>query len=94
MRNLLQKIKDSIEQKYDHLRGLNGLQPIELKRVTGIDLNKGAATVSRALKNPMSSIPTKGRVSKVLRANDHLLCDIDSFDIWIKFKVVIEAPQS
>jgi hypothetical protein len=94
MRNLLEKIKESIDQKYDHLRGLNGLQVIDLKRVTGIDLNKGAATVSRALKNPMSSIPTKGRVSKVLRANDHLLCDIDSLDIWIKFKLVIETPQN
>jgi hypothetical protein len=62
--------------------------------VTGIDLNKGVSTVSRALKNPMSSIPTKGKVSKVLRANDHLLCDIDSHDIWIKFKLVIEAPQN
>lgn len=92
MRNLLQKIRENIEMKYDHLRGLNGLQAVDLKRVTGIDLNKGAATVSRALKNPMSSIPTQGRVSKVLRANDHLLCDVDSYDIWIKFKVVIEAP--
>jgi hypothetical protein len=67
---------------------------VDLKRVTGIDLNKGAATVSRALKNPMSSIPNKGRVSKVLRANDHLLCDIESYDIWIKFKLIIEAPQN
>jgi len=42
----------------------------------------------------MASIPTKGRVSQVLRANDHLLCDIDSLDIWIKFKIVIETPQN
>jgi hypothetical protein len=73
---------------------LNGLQPVDLKRVTGIDLNKGVSTVSRALKNPMSSIPTQGRVSKVLRANDHILCDIESYDIWISFKVVIDAPQN
>jgi hypothetical protein len=92
MRNLMQKIKEGIEQKYDHLRGLNGLEPVDLKRVTNIDLNKGASSVSKALKNPMCSVNTKVRVSKALRPNDHLLCDIDSHDIWIKYKVIIETP--
>lgn len=66
----------------------------DLKKVTGIDLNRGAATVSRALKNPMSNIPIRGRVSNVLRANDHLICDIDSHDMWVKYKIIMETQNS
>jgi hypothetical protein len=65
--------------------------PIDVKRVTGIDLIKGTPALSRALKNPMNTIPIKGKVYKILKPNDHLLCDITASEIWIKFKVVIEA---
>ncbi len=67
------------------------MQAKDLKKVTGVDLTKGAQTVSRALKNPLSSVPIHGRVSKVLRANDHLICDIESHDMWIKYKIIIET---
>ena len=70
------------------------MQVKDLKKVTGADFSKGLSSVSRAIKNPMSSIPTKGPISSCLKANDHLLFDIDSDDIWIKFKLIIEAPKS
>jgi hypothetical protein len=92
MTNLVQKIKDNLELKYEHLRGLNGLEPKELKRITGLDFNRGPASVSRALKNPMTFIGMKGRVNENLRPNDHLMCDVESHDIWIKLKLMIEAP--
>ncbi len=88
----MQKIKENVETKYEHLSGLNGLQVKDLKKVTGADFSKGPSSVSRAIKNPMSSVPSKGPVSSCLKANDHLLFDIDSDDIWIKFKLIIEAP--
>lgn len=90
----MQKIKENVEIKYEHLSGLNCLQVKDLKKVTGADFSKGASSVSRAIKNPMSSVPTKGQVSSCLKANDHLLFDIDSDDIWIKFKLIIEAPRN
>lgn len=83
MTNLIQKIKENLERKYEHLRGLNGLNAKDLKRITGLDFNRAPASVSKALKNPMSFIPLKGRVNEHLRANDHLMCDIDSHDVWI-----------
>jgi hypothetical protein len=94
MRNFMLKIKENLELKYEHLRGLNGLQAKDVKRITGIDLNRAPASVSRALKNPMSSVPTHGRVVESLRANDHLMCDVESHDIWVKLKLHIEAEQS
>jgi hypothetical protein len=41
MRNFIDKIKDVLELKYEHLRGLNGLLARDIKRITGIDINKG-----------------------------------------------------
>jgi hypothetical protein len=76
------------------LRGLNGLEPKDLKRITGIDFNKNAASVSKALKNQMSSLSLKGRVNETLRANDHLMCDVGSSDIWVKLKIFIDAEAS
>ena len=93
IKNLMQRIKENVEIKYEHLSGLNRLQVKDLKKVTGADFTKGASSVSRALKNPMSSVPIKGHVSNYLKANDHLLFDIDSDDIWIKFKLIIESPS-
>ena len=80
--------------KYEYLSGLNSLRVKDLKKVTGADFSKGVSSVSRAIKNPMSSVPNKGTISSCLKANDHLLFDIDSDDIWIKFKLIIEAPGS
>lgn len=91
MRNFIDKIKDVLELKYEHLRGLNGLLARDIKRITGIDINKGGSSVSRALKNPISTIPTHGLVSENLKANDHLMCDVDSEDIWVKVRLMIEA---
>ena len=89
---LLQKIKENVEMKYEYLSGLNSLRVKDLKKVTGADFTKGVSSVSRAIKNPMSSVPNKGPISSCLKANDHLLFDIESDDIWIKFKFIIEAP--
>ena len=50
--------------------------------------------MSRALKNPKSSVSQHGRVTDHLRANDHLMCDVESNDIWIKLKLMIEAESS
>jgi hypothetical protein len=47
--------------------------------------------VSRALKNQVCTISTHGLVSENLKANDHLMCDVDSEDIWIKVRLMIEA---
>ena len=76
MRNFMEKIKDELELKYEHLRGLNGLKAKEMKRITGIDLNRAATSVSRALKNPLVSISLRGRVNENLKPNDHLMCDV------------------
>jgi len=94
MRNFLLKIKDSLELKYEHLRGLNGLTAKEVKKITGMDFNRAPASVSRALKNPLSNVPHNGRVIEHLKANDHLICDVDSDDIWVKLKLLIEADQN
>jgi len=39
----------------------------------------------------MSFVPLKGRVNEHLRPNDHLMCDVESHDVWIKLKLMIEA---
>lgn len=41
----------------------------------------------------MSSVPMQGRVMESLRANDHLMCDVDSHDIWVKLRLQIEAES-
>lgn len=87
------KIKESMELKYEHLRGLNGLQAKDVKRITGIDFSRGAATVSKALKNPISTVSSSGRVVENLKANDHLMCDVESHDIWVKLRLMIEAEN-
>jgi hypothetical protein len=94
MRNLVQTIKENVELKYEHLRGLSSLKPKDIKKVTGVDVNKGASSVSRALKNPLCSVPLKGKVKNFLKASDHLMFDIDSDDIWIKFKLLFEAQNN
>jgi hypothetical protein len=91
MTNLIIIVKEQIELKYEHLRGLNGLEAKDLKRITGLDFTRGAASVSRALKSTMAFIQIKGRVGENLRPNDHLICTIDSHDVWIKLKLMIEA---
>lgn len=93
MRTLVLKIKENLELKYEHLRGLNGLEAKDLKRITGIDFSRTAVSVSRALKNPMSFVPLTGTVNEHLRANDHLMCDVESNDIWIKLHLMIEASS-
>ena len=28
-----------------------------------------------------------------LKANDHIICDVTSHDLWVKFKLTIDAPE-
>ena len=41
----------------------------------------------------MSSVSMHGRVKDSLRANDHLMCDVESHDIWVKLKLLIDADS-
>jgi hypothetical protein len=34
-----------------------------------------------------------GLISEYLRPSDHLVCDIDSLDIWMKINLLIESNQ-
>jgi hypothetical protein len=94
MVNFMVRIKESIQMKYEHLRGLSGLKIKEITNVTGIDFNLDDRTLSRALKEKGAVIPIKNRIANHLKNNAHLMCDLDSDDIWIKFKLLLETPGS
>ena len=91
MSTLLLKINESLELKYEYLRGLSGLHAKELRNITSMNIKSGNL-LSKALKNSQTTIPIEGRVKDHLKANDHILCDVDSLDIWVKFKLIVDTP--
>jgi|LauGreDrversion4_2_1035121.scaffolds.fasta_scaffold400779_2 hypothetical protein len=56
-------------------------------------MNKTSSSVSRALKNPIYAISSRGKVIENLKPNDHIICDVESDDIWIKFQIIIESDH-
>lgn len=40
----------------------------------------------------MIELPQDTVVSSILKANDHLICDIDSLDLWLKFSLSMDSP--
>lgn len=60
MTTFLSYLNENLELKYEHLKGLSGLQAIELKKVN-YNLKK-ASSMSNILKNPMTPVLTVGRV--------------------------------
>lgn len=45
------------------------------------------------LKGAQTSIPAIGKVAEHLKASDHIICDVTSLDLWIKFKLVIDSSD-
>lgn len=39
-----------------------------------------------------NTLPLEGHISEYLKANDHLACDVDSLDMWIKVSLSIDSP--
>lgn len=37
------------------------------------------------------AIPIEGRVKDHLKGNDHIICDVESLDIWIKFRLSLDS---
>ena len=73
---------------YEHIRGLNGFCAKDIRKVTNQNLKRTTNFSSSHLKNYQTvGLPIDGRVKDHLKANDHLICDIDSYDIWIRFKL-------
>ena len=55
---------------------------------------KKTTSVSNALKAPLTGVDINGRVENHLQTNDHILCEVDSLDMWIKFNIAMECPLS
>ena len=45
------------------------------------------------LKGSQVVLPSNGKILDHLKANDHIICDVASHDLWIKFKLTIDAPE-
>lgn len=45
------------------------------------------------LKGSQTILPSNGKILDHLKANDHIICDVVSHDIWVKCKLTIEAPE-
>eukprot|EP00347_Sterkiella_histriomuscorum_P001523 403371706 len=89
MSTFLLYLNENLEQKYEYLRGLSGLQAVELKKVQ-LNLKK-QNSVSNILKNPQVLVPIEGRIQDHLKPHDHILCDIESNDLWIKFNIQMDS---
>ncbi|CDW80490.1 UNKNOWN [Stylonychia lemnae] len=73
--------------------GLSGLQAIELKKVN-YSLTKKNQSSSNPLKYPQIPVSTEGIIQEYLKANDHIICDVDSLDFWIKFRITMDSQFS
>ena len=91
MTKLLMKINESFELKYEYLRGLTGLQANELKNITNIN-HRNTTSLSKALKSSQNQVPIEGMVKDHLKPNDHIMCDVESHDLWIKLKLALDSP--
>ena len=91
MSSFLIKLTESLQRKYEQFQGLTGLAAIELKRVSNASSKKTTSN-SGALKGSTQSIPVEGRVSQQLKNNDHIVCDLQSLDLWVRLKISVSAP--
>lgn len=39
------------------------------------------------------AVPIEGRIKDHLKGNDHIICDVDSLDIWVKFKFSLDSTN-
>ena len=93
MRNLLHRINENLELKYENLRGLSGLHAKDLRKVLNIKNPNYMKqnTLSSIMKNPQSAVLIEGKVKDQFKGNEYLICDIDSLDIWVKFKLALDS---
>jgi hypothetical protein len=45
------------------------------------------------LKGSQAVLPSNGKILDHLKANDHIICDVTSHDLWVKFKLIIVSPD-
>lgn len=50
-------------------------------------------SLSNALKSSQTLIQIEGWVKDHMKANDHIICEVDSHDIWVKFRLSMEASS-
>jgi hypothetical protein len=48
-------------------------------------------TLHSTFKNSATIVPIHGRVKEQLKANEHIICDFDSADIWVKFTLKLDS---
>jgi hypothetical protein len=87
---LLHRINENLEMKYEHLRGLSGLQAKDLRKITNLNMRK-TNTLSNILKNSQTPVKIEGRIKDQFKANDHIICDVDSLDMWVKFTLELDS---
>ena len=67
---------------------------MELKKINYVIEKKKTTSFSNPLKQPQTPIPTEGNIYEFLKANDHIICDVDSMDLWIKFRITMDSAAS
>lgn len=99
MKQVLKKTCELLEIKYDYLKNLKKLRVRELRKITNVEqlAEGGVNSMQELIKlNHQSTLtlPLKGPVKDILKANDHIVvCEIDSADLWIKFKLHMESSS-
>eukprot|EP00347_Sterkiella_histriomuscorum_P005397 403356770 len=93
MTQFVMVMSDQLQQKYEQFYGLTSFQAIELWKVKDIYSYKKSAQSSAALKNSQTQIQIQGKVKDQLKANDYIMCKVDSADIWLKLKIQILSPH-
>jgi hypothetical protein len=100
MKNLLKKACELLEIKYDYLKNLSKLRVKELRKITQVqNLNEGGGVnnlkeLMKLNHHSTSNLPLKGPIKDCLKANEHIVvCEIDSADLWIKFKLHMESAN-
>jgi hypothetical protein len=68
------------------LQGLRGLRAKELRKINIVNGRRNNNPI-QILKQFPNALPMDCLISEYLRPSDHLVCDIDSVDLWIKLNL-------
>ncbi|CDW72218.1 UNKNOWN [Stylonychia lemnae] len=84
-------LNDNFQQKYEQFNGLTGLSAIEIWKINGGPQVQKKIMSSSNIKGSQTIISIDGRVKDHLKANDLIMCKVESFDIWLKIEIQLSC---
>jgi len=77
-------IAEHLESKIEALRGLHQVKVRDLRKLALGNKGKGI--------QKLNYLPTEGAIEDYVKHQDHLICDVDTSDLWLKIKINFDSP--